>query len=198
MTRLVFLLTLAALAACSQQPAGDALAPASETRAASPAAAAPEPPARAVPRRTHRYTALTGCKLVREEHEEMPFSEVLCAGPGGWALRIADSDARQTMAVVAHSGEETSLDLSPISAGAFNSFGPTAEWRGAAREPFTPDSLIVRFRVAEQPHPAPETTYLLAVRLSPRPCVLSKVAPGPVQNDSARASADDPGACIAN
>lgn len=193
MARFALLPTLVALAACSPQPAGDA-APANEMATAAPAS---EATPRAVRGRAFRYTPLTGCQLVREEREEMPYTETLCAGPAGWALRIADSDARQTLAVVAPGGEETRIDLSRVSGGAFNSFGQTAEWRGPAGEPFAPDSLIVRFNVAEEPHPAPETAYLLAIRLAPTPCLIAKVPPGPGQNDAAREAADGERDCLA-
>ena len=128
----------------------------------------------------------------------MPYSEVLCAGPAGWALRIADADARQSLGVIAPDGRETPIDLSRVSGGAFNSFGKTAEWRGPATEPFTPDSLIVRFDVAEAPHPAPEVSYLLAIRLLPKPCLVNRIAPGPDQNNLARAGAapDDRMVCM--
>jgi len=200
MTRALVLSALVLLAAaCSQAEETDSRPAADGTAApaAQSAAPAPEPTPSPVTGRAYRYTPLTGCKLVREEREEMPYAEVLCAGPAGWALRIADSDARQTLAVVAPGGKETRIDLSRVSGGAFNSFGSTAEWRGPAGEPFAPDSLVVRFRVAEEPHPAPEVAYLLALRLAPAPCLVAKVAPGPGQNDSARAAADQPAACIA-
>ncbi len=144
-----------------------------------------------------RYTPLENCKLVREERTEMPYTETLCGGPAGWGVRIADADARQTMAVVAPNGTETRLDLSRASGGAFNAFGSTAEWRGPATEPFMPDALIVRFSVAEQPHPAPEVAYLLAIRLSPTPCLLARIAPGARQTADARAAADGTGDCQA-
>ena len=127
---------------------------------------------------------------------EMPFVETLCPGPAGWAVRVTDSDARQNLIVVPPEGTEDSLELSRIGGGGFSSLGETAEWRGPAGEPFVPDSLIVRYRVAEKPYPEPETSYLLAVDLRARPCVVARVAPGPAQNDIARARADDPGACL--
>ena len=55
----------------------------------------------------------------------------------------------------------------------------------------------MRYNVAEEPYPAPETSYLLSVKLGSEPCVVAKVAPGPGQNDSARTAADGPGNCLA-
>jgi hypothetical protein len=200
MTRIIALVAgPLALAACApeapREEQGDAAATPAEPQAA---AAEPAPADGDVEARAWRYTALTGCEIVREEHEEMPFVETLCPGPQGWALRVTDSDARQNLLVVAPGGQETSLELSRVGGGGFSSLGDRAEWRGPAGGSFAPDSLVVRYRVAEAPYPEPETSYLLAVRLAPKPCVVAKVAPGPAQNAIARARADDPGACLAD
>ena len=189
-----------ALAACSSEapaePDPTATTPAAtEVAAARPAEAAAGSSGEA-DGRAWRHTSLAGCEVVREEREEMPFVETLCPGPAGWALRVTESDARQNLIVMRPQGREASLDLSRIGGGGFSSVGPTAEWRGPAGAEFAPDSLIVRHSVAEAPYPEPETSYLLAVDLDPRPCVVARVAPGPAQNAIARARADDPGACL--
>ena len=191
---------LVALAACSSE-APDAPDPAETATAANEVAAAQPPEVSPdgsgeADGRAWRYTSLADCEVVREEREEMPFVETLCPGPAGWAVRVTDSDARQNLIVVPPGGREASLDLSRIGGGGFSSVGPTAEWRGRSGAEFTPDSLIVRYSVAEAPHPEPETSYLLAVDLTPRPCVVARVAPGPAQNAIARARADDPGSCL--
>ncbi|WP_057882383.1 hypothetical protein [Tsuneonella troitsensis] len=184
-------------AACSQEP--ESAVPDSAPSSSAGAAAAPppaEPALTTVPGRAFRFTSLEECRVVRQEVEEMPYTETLCPGPGGWAVRISDSDARQSMTLEGPYGAHT-LPTSRISGGAFSSFGPTAEWRGDEQERFTPDSLIVRYNVAEEPYPAPETSYLLAVKLGSAPCIVAKVAPGPGQNDSARKAADGRGDCLA-
>lgn len=195
----VFAASLLALlaAACSQEKetAVPASAPSSSAGAAAVTPPA-EPAPTTVPGRAFRFTSLEECRVVREEVEEMPYTETLCPGPGGWAVRISDSDARQSMTLEGPNGAHP-LPTSRISGGAFSSFGPTAEWRGDEQERFTPDSLIVRYNVAEEPYPAPETSYLLSVKLGSKPCVVAKVAPGPGQNDSARTAADGPGNCLA-
>ena len=126
----------------------------------------------------------------------MPYTETECRGLGYFTLRITDSDARQRMTLVPPSSEAFELPLARIGGGAFSGFGETAEWRGPAATPFEPDSLIVRFDVTEQPYPAPETSYLLVARLGRDPCLVAVVPPGQGQNDSARAKADAPGACL--
>ena len=145
--------------------------------------------------RAHRFTSLANCPITREERREMPFVERRCEGPGGYDLKITDSDARNNLIVVAPDGTETSLNLSRIGNGGFSTLGDTAEWRSSDAAS-APDSLVVRYQVAEQPHPAPETSYLIAVRLTPTPCVVGQIAPGPGQNESARAAADRPGPCL--
>lgn len=195
---------LALIAACSQQaPAPDPVSSEGVDRASSASTAtAPSAQASAAadaadpPGRQHRYTSLKNCKLLREEREEMPLTEVSCAGQGSYSLRILDSDARQRMTLVPSSGESYALPVDRIGGGAFSSFRDTAEWRGPAGEPFKPDALIVRYSVAEKPHPAPETSYLLVARLGADPCLVAVVPPGPGQNDSARASADGAKACL--
>ena len=185
------------LAACSGEAPREEEAP---TTAAAPAPAPAATEATTSPDagegRAYRYTSLVGCELLRENREEGGFFETMCPGLGGYRLRLTESDLRQNLAIVAADGGETDLALGRIGGGGFSSLGPTAEWRGPAGEPFAPDSLIVRYRVAEKPHPEPETAYLLAIDLGPRACVVARVAPGPAQNDIARARADDPGACL--
>ena len=196
MTRIAVLVAAAlGLVACASEVSGAAAPDVPEAAAQQAAEPAPGASGKA-DGRAYRYTSLAECELVREERGEMPFVETLCPGPAGWALQVTDSDARQNLIVVPPDGREASLELSRIGGGGFSSLGPTAEWRGPAGEPFAPDSLIVRYRVAEKPHPEPETAYLLAIDLGPRACVVARVAPGPAQNDIARARADDPGACL--
>ena len=196
MTRIIALGAAATLlAACSSEQSGAADQATPETMAEAPAHALPAPE-NDVPGRAYRHTSLAGCEVVREEREEMPFVETLCPGPAGWALRVTDSDARQNLVVVAPGGREASLELSRIGGGGFSSLGETAEWRGPAGPDFAPDSLIVRYRVAAKAPPEPETASLLANDLTPRPCVVARVAPGPAQNEVARARADDPGTCL--
>lgn len=191
------------LAACSKgespperDVAAQSTGAATRATATEPAVAATPAPDTAAPGRQHQYTSIANCRIVKEERAEMPYIERECAGPGAFTLRISDSDARQRITLIGPSSEPIDLPLNRIGGGGFSSFGQTAEWRGPAGAPFAPDSLIVRFDVAEQPNPAPETSYLLVARLGRDPCLVAIVPPGPDQNDSARARADAPGACL--
>lgn len=185
----------AMLAGCSPEaaePAGRGLG-ASPQVSSSATTAADDAPSRVI-----RYTSLKDCPVTRASREEMPFTETICEGPAGWRLRISDYDARQSLEVVAPGGRATRLDTAAIGGGGFSSFGSAAEWRAPPAGEFRPDALIVRYQVAERPYPAPETAYLLAVRLLPVPCVTARIAPGDQQNALAREAADEPGACLSN
>ncbi|ANY19224.1 hypothetical protein A6F68_00695 [Tsuneonella dongtanensis] len=172
--------------------------PAGPTPAGPTAGATPD---RAAPGRVQVYSSLENCRVVRQVRVEMPLIETECRTPSPFDLRITDSDARQSMTLVDPAGTAHRLATNRIGGGGFSSFGKTAEWRGddvsAVNGHFEPDSLIVRFEVAEAPYPAPPTSHLLVVKLGRTPCIVAKIAPGPGQNESARAAADDPGACLA-
>ena len=195
MMRMSFAVPLVLLAGCSP---GEPQVP--DKTGGGPGAAQPAPQATetAVPTRVSAYTSLEHCEVVRKDRAEMPYTETQCAGPAGWALRIADADARQTLTVRHPGGRESRLDTARIGGGGFSSFGETAEWRGPAGPKFAPDALIVRYQVAEQPHPAPDTAYLLAIKLTPEPCIIARIAPGAEQNAQARAAADRGGPCLAD
>ncbi|WP_162935716.1 hypothetical protein [Tsuneonella amylolytica] len=211
----VFAAALASVAACSPDPAtgererdaADASTiaagegrPAGNAGAPSPGGtiAAPEPAPSPVAGRTYRYTSLDNCKILRQEREEMPMTEVACPGAGSYSLQVLDSDARQLLTLVPPSSELYRVPTARIGGGGFSSFGRNVEWRGPRAASFAPDSMIVRYDVAEQAHPAPETSYLLVVRLDDDPCLVAAVPPGPDQNQTARSKADDPGACMAD
>lgn len=191
MIRSAFVVTLASLAAAcspSDEPAPEGAPSATATPAAT---AAPEPAA------TYRYTSLKGCKLLRSAPDEAGFFEHECPGEGGWRLRHVEADLRENLLLLAPGGSEHDLDLSALANGAFSSLGDNVEWRGRAGELLEPHALIVRQSVMEDPDPAvPEVSYLLAIRLAPTPCVVARIAPGPGQNEQARAAADRGGDCL--
>ena len=205
MRRVLPALALLLMAACSQQPeqpAGTAEDAPPASAASTPAPAPRASPDADTPGRRHVYTSLENCPVVRQQTEEMPMTEVKCPGAGMFDIRILDADARQTMTVIDPAGTAHTLATARIGGGGFSSFGKTAEWRGGEVAPvgghFEPDSLIVRYDVAEAPHPAPEASYLLVVKLARTPCVVAKVPAGPQQNNSARKAADASGACLAD
>jgi hypothetical protein len=189
-------------AACSQ--ADDAPAESEGVASPGPTVAAGAPPV-AAPRSVvaddggrSRYTRLSDCRLLRSVPEEAGFTEHECRGEGDYRLRLTESDLRQNVVVVPPDGEERSLALPALANGAFSSVGDTIEWRGdAAGDSFTPDALIMRHSVMENPDPnVPETAYLVVARLGSSPCVVARIVPGPRQNRLAREAADRGGNCL--
>jgi len=178
-------------AACSQEQPS----PAEETATPSPAATVAERPPTPDP---VRYTSLEDCQLLRSAPEEAGFFEYECAGEGGWRLRHTESDLRENLVLIAPDGAEHDLGLVALAQGAFSDLGNKVEWRGSDEGgQFVPRSLILRQQVMEDPDPVkPERSYLIAVRLTPSPCVLARVIPGALQNERAREVADKQQVCL--
>jgi hypothetical protein len=186
--RLATLLLLAS--ACFQEAATPETPDETAPRTTAPAAGEPE--------ERFRYTRLNGCRLIRSAPEEGGFFEHECPGEGSYQLRHVESDLRENLIVLAPGGGEHSLELPALAAGAFSSTGDTVEWRGESGPAgFVPTALIVRQSAVEDPDPqVPEVSYLVVARLSPIPCVIARVPPGPDQNARAREAADRGGECL--
>lgn len=126
------------------------------------------------------------------EEEEGRGSSSLCPGLGGYRLRLEEGDTRISIDVVAPTGQTTPLDFPGVVGGGFSSLGDVAEWRFPAVGSRTPQALIVRLNISENPERAEVTTsYLVVSRLGPgKPCVTARIAPGKGQNEAARKAAD--------
>jgi len=193
-TRLALpLLAVSLIAACSDNSRD------SEDTAPAPAPVAVEtatPAGPAVKGREFRYTSLD-CPLIRSNPDEGGFFEYECPGEGGYKLKLVEADLRQNIIVVAPDGASRSLELSALAGGRFNELGETVEWRGKVEGgTFSPDAMILRQEVVEDPDGQKEVSYLVPVRLTGRPCAVGRIAPGAGQNDQARAAADGRGACL--
>lgn len=186
MPRLAAILLAFVAVACS--PARDAPA---EDEAVAPAVARDDDG-------RSRYTSLVDCALIRSAPDEGGFFEHECPGEGGYRLRHVESDLRENIVVLSPGGGEHGLGLPALANGAFSSTGDTVEWRGEAKgERFVPRALIVRQSAMEDPDPAvPEVSYLVVAKLGEEPCVVARIAPGPDQNERARAAADAGGECL--
>jgi len=168
-------------------------APANE---AVPAAKAPpQTQPLAVARTSERvsiYTKLseTACELIDENREEGPYWLRRCPGPNGWKVEWGESDLRQGLILVSAGGKSADLELSDkVANGAFNILGPAIEWRGARGRPA--DVVIVRMDVTDNANPErPPKSRLAVAGLTPVPCLVAIVEPGPGQNEKARAIAD--------
>ena len=150
--------------------------------------------AAAAPPRTSQYTRIDKCRTTETNVEEGGWSVQLCRGLAGYRLRVTEGDLRQNVVVLLPGNGERSLALSETTrSGGFSSLGPVVEWRGrGGGRAFRPDAMILRYSVVEDAErPERPTSYLLVVSLANRrPCVTAKVAPGPRQNERARALAD--------
>jgi hypothetical protein len=113
---------------------------------------------------------------------------------------VTEGDLRQNVVIELPGRGERSLALAETTgSGGFSSIGETIEWRGrGAGRAFRPDALILRYIVVENAEqPERPASYLLTVSLANRrPCVTAKIAPGPGQNERARAIADAAARCL--
>jgi len=198
MTRANFSFPLACLllAACSggeQEQAQPSPSPETSPAALPAQSASPE-----MPLRISTYTSLDDCPVLRSNPDEGGFYESECPGEAGYKLRVTESDLRQTVAVIAPDGASHGLRLSSVSGGGFSELGDTVEWRGTTKGGvFVPDALVLRHEVVTDPEGEKEVSYLVAVRLAGTPCAVARIAPGPGQNEKARAAADAGGKCLA-
>lgn len=126
------------------------------------------------------------------EEEEGRGSSSLCPGLAGYRLRLEEGDTRISIDVVAPTGQATPLDFPGVVGSGFSSLGDIAEWRFPAAGSRTPQALIVRLNISENPERTEVvTSYLVVGRLGPgKPCVTAKIAPGKGQNEAARKAAD--------
>lgn len=182
-----------ALGACWQETQ-----PQAENKEEVRPAAEPERGARdQVPGRAARITSIGAedCRTVEESLDELPFWRRDCPGAGGFRMQTTESDGRSNLFVVDPSGNRTSLDVPGTIGAGFGKLGRWIEWRGAASDPFRPDSLIFRYDVAEDPHrPMQSTAYLGVARLTGGgPCIVARLEDGSGWIEEARQIADAPG-----
>lgn len=196
------LLAVAFVAACSDNSTDEQQAEPTEAQGGAALPDAPLPdaatPAAAIPGREFRYTSLDGCPLLRSAPEEAGFYEYECPGEGGYRLKLTEADLRQNIHVIPPGGgAERSLDLNALSGGGFSELADNVEWRGTLDgTAFKPDALILRQEAIEDPDGKKEVSYLVAVKLTAKPCAVARIAPGPGQNEKARAAADGAGPCL--
>ncbi|GHD20028.1 hypothetical protein ACFOEZ_12380 [Tianweitania populi] len=151
----------------------------------------------AEPARESRYTNLKECRLVESQEDEGGYSLSSCAGHGGYKLDVVDADARENIFVITPKGQKQSLQLPSRMGGGFSSLGDTIEWRGRVEGgTLHPTAMIARYRVEDPSGPGRPTSYLLVISLPGKPCLAAEIAPGPNQNERARAAADGKLYCL--
>ena len=128
------------------------------------------------------------CRLL-DADEETGATLHRCPGVGGYALQVADDDARMSVDVVAPGGRVHELSYWSNITGSFSSLGPRAEWRVRGTRPY---ALIVRVNANEDPSDHKRvTSYLAVARISPRgACVTDRIGPSANANALARQAAD--------
>ncbi|MBD0318745.1 MAG: hypothetical protein ICV87_00320 [Gemmatimonadetes bacterium] len=128
------------------------------------------------------------CRLL-SKHAETGATLHRCPGVGGYALQVADDDARMSVNVVAPGGRVYPLSYWGVVTSAFSSLGPRAEWRVRGTRPH---ALIVRVNANEDPaNPERVTSYLAVARVTPRgACVTDRIRPSANANALARQAAD--------
>lgn len=128
------------------------------------------------------------CRLLRKDAETGGTLH-RCPGVGGYALQVADDDARMSVDVVAPGGRVHPLSYWGVITSNFSSLGPRAEWRMRGTRPY---ALIVRVNANEDPgNHERVTSYLAVARISPRgACVTDRIPPSANANALARQAAD--------
>jgi hypothetical protein len=142
------------------------------------------------------YTSLSdkNCKPVEQSDEADDSYRGECLGVGGYKLELLEGDLRQTINVVAPNKQKSELDLWTIVSSAFSSMGEKAEWRVVRNgSKITPNALILRFNVSENPDDTTKiTSYLVVVKITKSSaCITDIIKPSAIQNEKARQAADN-------
>jgi hypothetical protein len=142
------------------------------------------------------YTDLAAdkCKTIESNEEEAGWIVQECPGVSLYKLEVTEGDLRQTINVIATSGDKWELDFPGNVSPAFSSFGEKAEWRVKRIDGrLTPIALITRYNVAESPeNPEKTTSYLVVAKISGEfICITDIVKPMPNANEKARELADN-------
>lgn len=140
------------------------------------------------------YTDLAAekCKTTSSNEEEA-WSVQECPGIGIYKLEVTEGDLRQSINVIATSGDKWELDFPQNVSNAFSSFGDKAEWRvKKTGGKITPIALITRYNVNADPeNPEKITSYLVVTKFENEfVCITDIVKPVANANEKARESAD--------
>jgi hypothetical protein len=149
----------------------------------------PTTPATAASTIKSKYVSLKedNCKVI-DSNEGEDFSTSLCGKPvDGWSVIIDYGDARDSI-TLRRGRVDTSLKFYATVSGAFSFVGDKFEFRLKNGKAI---GTIVRFTYdTTSESPDQKTSTLVVSRLSPKPCVIAVVMPGPTQNATAQQLAD--------
>jgi hypothetical protein len=133
-------------------------------------------------------TRTNSCRTITSTSEGTGSYVGECRGVAGYKVRIIEGDIRQTLDLITPGGKRFELNFWSIFS-SFSSIGDRIEWRLKGNEPV---GLIARYNVANPEDSLKNTSYLMVSRVGPvSACVTDVIAPGPGQNDKARAAADE-------
>jgi hypothetical protein len=153
------------------------------------AALAHEQPATAAPKMASVYVKVDEAhctKVAGNENED--WATLRCGKPvGGWTVFLEYGDARESIAL--KRGKKATVNLNFYAYhGGFSSVGPVLEFRTRGGVPI---SSVVRMKYSIDPDDSSITaSSLMVAKLSPTPCVVADIEPGPNQSALARSAAD--------
>jgi hypothetical protein len=130
------------------------------------------------------------CKVIDEPGENEPgddWSVSLCGKPvGGWSVIVEYADVRESITLQRNG--VTSKQNYWLFHGGFSNLGSTVEFRTRKKVPY---AFIARHVHSISGEDSSITrSDLMVSKLSPKPCVVSIVPPGPNQSALARAAAE--------
>jgi hypothetical protein len=120
-------------------------------------------------------------------NEDEDWATLRCGKPvNGWQTIVDYGDARESISL-ARNATTISLHFEQFNSG-FSSVGPTIEYRVQNK---TAVAVVVRHNHSIDPEDASITeSVLMIAKLSPSPCVIAAIKPGPQQSATARRNAD--------
>jgi hypothetical protein len=124
-------------------------------------------------------------KVAGEEGED--WATLRCGKKvSGWQVYVEYSDARESIAFK-RNGVLTDLQLYRFNSG-FSTLGPTLEFRTKKGKPIA--AVFRHIHSVNSSDSSVQRSALIVAKLSPKPCVVANIDPGPQQSAQARATAD--------
>jgi hypothetical protein len=105
---------------------------------------------------------------------------------GGWQVYVEYDDARESIALK-RNGVLTDLNFYNFNSG-FSTLGQTLEFRVRSGKPVA--AIVRHIHAIDPDDPNITRSALMVAKLSPKPCVVANIDPGPQQSALARATAD--------
>ncbi len=124
-------------------------------------------------------------KIAGEEGED--WATLRCGKKvGGWQVYVEYDDARESIALK-RNGVLTDLNFYNFNSG-FSTLGKTLEFRVRSGKPVA--AIVRHIHAIDPDDPNIKRSALMVAKLSPKPCVVANIDPGPQQSAQARTAAD--------